>query len=155
MQQIKGYMRIGLFTGTFDPFTIGHKSIVDRALPLFDKLIIAVALSNSKNTSNEIEKRVDDIKSIYEGIDNIEVKSYSDLTIDMAKRENAQFIVRGVRSVIDFEYEREQADVNHLLSGIETILLFSEPNLSIVSSSMVRELKSFGKDVSDFLPKKD
>ena len=90
-----------------------------------------------------------------EGIDNIEVKSYSDLTIDMAKRENAQFIVRGVRSVIDFEYEREQADVNHLLSGIETILLFSEPNLSIVSSSMVRELKSFGKDVSDFLPKKD
>jgi len=118
-------------------------------------LIIAVALSNSKNTSSEIEKRVDDIKSIYEGIDNIEVKSYSDLTIDMAKRENAQFIVRGVRSVIDFEYEREQADVNHLLSGIETILLFSEPNLSIVSSSMVRELKSFGKDVSDFLPKKD
>ena len=148
-------MRIGLFTGTFDPFTIGHKSIADRALPLFDKLIIAVALSNSKNTSSEIEKRVDDIKSIYEGIDNIEVKSYSDLTIDMAKRENAQFIVRGVRSVIDFEYEREQADVNHLLSGIETILLFSEPNLSIVSSSMVRELKSFGKDVSDFLPKKD
>lgn len=155
MQQINGYMRIGLFTGTFDPFTIGHKSIVDRALPLFDKLIIAVALSNSKNTSSEIEKRVDDIKSIYEGIDNIEVKSYSDLTIDMAKRENAQFIVRGVRSVNDFEYEREQADVNHLLSGIETILLFSEPNLSIVSSSMVRELKSFGKDVSDFLPKKD
>ena len=155
MQQIEGYMRIGVFTGTFDPFTIGHKSIVDRALPLFDKLIIAVALSNSKNTSSEIEKRVDDIKSIYEGIDNIEVKSYSDLTIDMAKRENAQFIVRGVRSVIDFEYEREQADVNHLLSGIETILLFSEPNLSIVSSSMVRELKSFGKDVSDFLPKKD
>ena len=95
MQQIKGYMRIGLFTGTFDPFTIGHKSIVDRALPLFDKLIIAVALSNSKNTPSEIEKRVDDIKSIYEGIDNIEVKSYSDLTIDMAKRENAQFIVRG------------------------------------------------------------
>ncbi len=155
MQQINRYMRIGLFTGTFDPFTIGHKSIVDRALPLFDKLIIAVALSNSKNTSSEIEKRVDDIKSIYEGIDNIEVKSYSDLTIDMAKRENAQFIVRGVRSVNDFEYEREQADVNHLLSGIETILLFSEPNLSIVSSSMVRELKSFGKDVSDFLPKKD
>ena len=155
MQQIEGYMRIGLFTGTFDPFTIGHKSIVDRALPLFDKLIIAVALSNSKNTSSEIEKRVDDIKSIYEGIDNIEVKSYSDLTIDMAKRENAQFIVRGVRSVIDFEYEREQADVNHLLSGIETILLFSEPNLSSVSSSMVRELESFGKDVSEFLPKKD
>ena len=155
MQQIEGYMRIGLFTGTFDPFTIGHKSIVDRALPLFDKLIIAVALSNSKNTSSEIEKRVDDIKSIYEGIDNIEVKAYSDLTIDMAKRENANFIVRGVRSVKDFEYEREQADVNHLLSGIETILLFSEPNLSIVSSSMVRELKSFGKDVSEFLPKKD
>ena len=117
-------------------------------------MIIAVALSKSK-TAGEIEKRVDEIKSIYEGIDNIEVKAYSDLTIDMAKRENANFIVRGVRSVKDFEYEREQADVNHLLSGIETILLFSEPNLSIVSSSMVRELKSFGKDVSEFLPKKD
>ena len=73
----------------------------------------------------------------------------------MAKREGARFIVRGVRSVNDFEYEREQADINHRLSGIETVLLFSEPNLSSVSSSMVRELKSFGKDVSEFLPKKD
>ena len=148
-------MRIGLFTGTFDPFTIGHKSIADRALPLFDKLIIAVALSDSKHTTEEMEERVDNIKSIFQGFDNIEVKAYSDLTIDMAKRECAKFIVRGVRSVNDFEYEREQADINHRLSGIETILLFSEPNLSSVSSSMVRELESFGKDVSEFLPKKD
>ena len=148
-------MRIGLFTGTFDPFTIGHKSIADRALPLFDKLIIAVALSNSKHTAEEMEERVDNIRNIYKGVENIEVKAYSDLTIDMAKREGAKFIVRGVRSVNDFEYEREQADINHHLSGIETVLLFSEPNLSIVSSSMVRELKSFGKDVSEFLPKKD
>jgi pantetheine-phosphate adenylyltransferase len=148
-------MRIGLFTGTFDPFTIGHKSIADRALPLFDKLIIAVALSNNKHTTEEIEERVNSIRNIYADVDNIEVKAYSDLTTDMAKREGAGFIVRGVRSVKDFEYEREQADINHRLSGIETILFFSEPNLSSVSSSMVRELKSFGKDVSEFLPKKD
>ena len=148
-------MRIGLSTGTFDPFTIGHKSIADRALPLFDKLIIAVALSDSKHTTEEMEERVDNIRNIYKGVENIEVKAYSDLTIDMAKREGAKFIVRGVRSVNDFEYEREQADINHRLSGIETVLLFSDPNLSGVSSSMVRELQSFGKDISEFLPKKD
>ena len=114
-----------------------------------------MALSNNKHTTEEIEERVNSIRNIYADVDNIEVKAYSDLTTDMAKREGAGFIVRGVRSVKDFEYEREQADINHRLSGIETILFFSEPNLSSVSSSMVRELKSFGKDVSEFLPKKD
>ncbi len=146
--------KIGVFTGTFDPFTIGHANIAERALKLFDKLIIAVAVSKLKHTDAEIDQRLNDIKAIYQDENRIKVIAYSDLTIDMAKRENADFIVRGVRSVKDFEYEREQAEINRRLSDIETILLFSEPGLSSISSTLVRELKFFGRDVSEFIPKK-
>ena len=144
--------RIGLFTGTFDPFTIGHQNIVDRVLPLFDKLVIAVAVSKLKHTSEEIEARVQAIKAVFAGEKRVEVRPYADLTIDMARREGARFIVRGVRSAKDFEYEREQADINKQLGGIETLLLFADPRLSSISSSMVRELQFFGKDVAEWLP---
>ena len=144
--------RTGLFTGTFDPFTIGHDSIVRRALPMFDKLIIAVAVSKLKNTDEEIARRVADIKKIYSGEPRIKVISYSDLTIDMAKREGARFIVRGVRSVKDYEYEREQAEFNRRFGNLETILLFAEPGMESISSSLVRELKFFGRDIKEFLP---
>ncbi len=147
--------KTGVFTGTFDPFTIGHANIVERALNVFDKLIIAVAVSKLKHTQAEIDLRVNNIKSLYKDEPKIKVVSYSDLTIDMAKRENADFIVRGVRSVKDFEYEREQAEINKKLSGIETILLFSDPNLSSISSTLVRELKFFGRNVDEFIPKKN
>ena len=132
--------RIALFTGTFDPFTIGHQNIVERALPLFDKIVISVAMSKLKHAQEEIDEP------------RIEVESYSDLTIDLAKRKKARFIVRGVRSVKDFEYEREQAEFNKRMGGLETILLFAEPGLASVSSTLVRELKYFGRDVSEFLP---
>ena len=128
--------RIGLFTGTFDPFTIGHQNIVDRVLPLFDKLVA----------------RVQAIKAVFAGEKRVEVRPYADLTIDMARREGARFIVRGVRSAKDFEYEREQADINKQLGGIETLLLFADPRLSSISSSVVRELQFFGKDVAEWLP---
>ena len=130
--------RIALFTGTFDPFTIGHQNIVDRVLPLFDHLVIAVAVSKLKHTSEEIEARVAAIKAVYADEERVTVKSYDDLTVDMARREGAHFIVRGVRSVKDYEYEREQADVNRQLSGVETILLFADPSLSSISSSLER-----------------
>nr|MBP7471689.1 pantetheine-phosphate adenylyltransferase [Prevotella sp.] len=146
--------RIGLFTGTFDPFTIGHQNIVERVSPLFDKIIIAVALSKLKNTEEEISKRIAEISTLYKDDDKVEVRAYSDLTVDMAKREKADYIIRGVRSVKDFEYEREQADINKQLSGIETILLFSEPQYGSISSTLVRELRFFGKEASQFLPKK-
>ena len=148
-------MRTALFTGTFDPFTIGHQSIVERALKLFDKVVIGVAMSKLKHTEEDVRLRTELIKELFaDKGDRIDVIAYSDLTIDLAKRTGAQCIIRGVRSVKDFEYEREQADINRQLGGVETMLLFAEPHLSSVSSSLVRELRFFGYDASQFLPKK-
>ena len=146
-------MNKGLFVGSFDPFTIGHNSIVRRALPLFDHIIIGVGVNERKMCMLDAEERVKRIKRLYADEPKIEVKAYSDLTIDFARREQATYIIKGVRSVKDFEYEREQADVNRLLSGVETIFLYAEPQLSSISSSMVRELQHFGRDISEFLPK--
>ena len=160
-------MKVGIFTGTFDPFTIGHQNIAERALPMFDKLVIAVAMSKLKHATEEISQRVEGIKKVFpqectELIDvqdaskgyRMEVVAYDDLTIDLAHRMGAQFLVRGVRSVKDFEYEREQADINRQLGGVETILLFSDPRYSSISSTLVRELRFFGREVDEFLPKK-
>lgn len=146
-------MNKGLFVGSFDPFTIGHDSIVRRALPLFDHIIIGVGVNERKKYMLDAEERVKRIKRLYADNPKIEVKAYSDLTIDFARREQATYIIKGVRSVKDFEYEREQADVNRLLSGVETIFLYAEPQLSSISSTMVRELQHFGRDISEFLPK--
>lgn len=146
-------MNKGLFVGSFDPFTIGHNSIVRRALPLFDHIIIGVGVNERKKYMLSAEERVKRIKRLYADEPKIEVKAYSDLTIDFARREQATYIIKGVRSVKDFEYEREQADVNRLLSGVETIFLYAEPQLSSISSTMVRELQHFGRDISEFLPK--
>ena len=146
-------MNKGLFVGSFDPITIGHDSIVRRALPLFDHIIIGVGVNERKKYMLSAEERVKRIKRLYADEAKIEVKAYSDLTIDFARREQATYIIKGVRSVKDFEYEREQADVNRLLSGVETIFLYAEPQLSSISSSMVRELQHFGRDISEFLPK--
>ena len=159
-------MKIGIFAGTFDPFTIGHQNIAERALPMFDKLVIAVAMSKLKHANEEISKRVEDIKKVFpkecaEQVDvsdaskgyRLEVVAYDDLTIDLAHRIGAKYLVRGVRSVKDFEYEREIADINKQLGGVETILLFSDPRYASVSSTLVRELRFFGRDVDEFLPK--
>ena len=147
--------RIGIFVGSFDPFTVGHDSIVRRALPLFDRLVIGVVGDHvSKPYLRPAEERMKVIASLYDNEPAIEVLPYHGLAVDFARSVGAHFIVKGVRSVKDFEYEREQADVNRMLSGIETILLYSEPQFSSVSSTMVRELQHFGTDVSAFLPKK-
>ena len=140
--------------GTFDPFTIGHDSIVRRALPLFDRLVIGVVGDNvHKPGMSSVEKRIKTISEIYQNEPAIEVKPYYGLAMDFARQEEAQFIVKGVRSVSDFEYEQWQADFNRRLGGIETILLYTEPELASVSSSALRELSHFGVDVSEFLPK--
>lgn len=147
-------MNTGIFVGSFDPFTIGHDSIVRRALPLFDRLVIGVGYNERKKYMYSAEVRVQAITSLYSDIKAVSVKAYNDLTIDFARREGARFIVKGVRSIKDFEYEREQADINLRLSGIDTILFYALPSMESVSSSMVRELMHFGKDVSEFLPNK-
>lgn len=145
-------MKTALFTGTFDPFTIGHADIVRRALALFDHIIIGVAVSELKHTKQEADQRLQTIKRLYDDNPAGEVVSYSDLTVDLAKRTNASCIIRGVRSVKDFEYERDQAEVNRQLGGIETLLLFADPQTAHISSTLVRELQFFGQDVSKYLP---
>ncbi len=143
----------GIFVGSFNPFTVGHDSIVRRALPLFDRLVIGVVGDQvHKPDMPSAEERIKAIADLYHDEPRIEVKPYYGLAVDFAKAENAHFIVKGVRSVKDFEYERDQADVNRMLSGIETVLLFAEPQYASVSSSVVRELKHFGADIKPFLP---
>ena len=136
-------MRRAIFPGTFDPFTIGHSSVVTRALTFMDEVIIGIGIN---------EKRVEIIQKFYRNEPRIKVYSYDCLTIDFARQVDAQFIVRGIRTVKDFEYEETIADINRKLAGIETILLFTEPELTCISSTTVRELLQFGKDISQFIP---
>ena len=143
---------IALFPGSFDPYTIGHYSIVERALPLFDKIVIAVGVNRNKQSLMSEEKRVEAIRSLYESNDKVEVISYDGLTVDAAKKYGARFLLRGVRQVADFEYERNLAEVNRNISWLETILLYTLPEYAHISSSIVRELASYGKDVANLLP---
>ena len=145
-------MRRALFPGSFDPFTLGHDDIVRRALPLFDELVIAVGYNPQKASRMDVDERVATIASYYCNEPRIRVISYDTLTVSLAQAEDARFLVRGVRSVADYEYERTIADVNRQLTGLETILLFANPCYASLSSSMVRELMHFGHDVSTFLP---
>ncbi|MBQ1583506.1 MAG: pantetheine-phosphate adenylyltransferase [Prevotella sp.] len=146
-------MKTGLFAGTFDPFTIGHASVVRRALQLFDRVVVAVGVNDAKHPETTAQQRVEAIRSLYADDERVTVVAYSGLTVDVAREHGAAFIVKGVRSVRDYESEREQAEVNRRLAGIDTVLLMAEPGLEAVSSSTVRSLRSFGRDVSEFLPK--
>lgn len=145
--------RTAIFTGTFDPFTIGHASIIERALPLFDRIVVGVAAGKLKQAGADVEERTRTISHLYAHEPRIETVAYNDLTIDLAKRVAADCIIRGVRSAKDFEYERDQAEINRRLSGIETLLLFAEPGLAAISSSLVRELRYFGHPADGFLPR--
>ena len=147
-----GIMRRAIFPGTFDPFTIGHSSVINRALTFIDEIVIGIGINENKNTYFPTEKREDMIRNLYRNEPRIIVQSYDCLTIDFAKQMNANLIIRGIRTVKDFEYEETIADINRKLTGIETILLFTEPELTCVSSTTVRELLKYGKDISMFIP---
>lgn len=144
--------KIALFPGSFDPFTVGHASIVERALPMFDQLVIGIGTNTRKRSLFSPEERQQAIENLYRHEPRVRVITYNDLTIDAAHRCHATTIVRGLRSVKDFEYERDVASMNLRLGGINTIILFCEEQYAYVSSSVVRELIDYGKDVSEFLP---
>ena len=145
-------MKRAIFPGTFDPFTIGHYSVVKRALTFMDEIIIGIGINDSKRTWFPTEKRVEMVKKLYADEPRVRVEAYDNLTVDFAIQHDAGFIIRGIRTVRDFEYEETIADINRKLAGIETILLFTEPELTSVSSTIVRELLHYGKDVTPFLP---
>lgn len=144
--------RIGIFPGSFDPFTIGHESIVRRALPLFDELIISIGYNSEKKGFFSLEKRLQWIQQIFSDESKISVDSYEGLTVDYCKRKNAKYILRGLRTAADFEYERAIAQMNYMLSqGIETVFLLTLPEHSPISSTIVREILRYGGDVSQFV----
>ncbi len=145
-------MKTAIFPGSFDPFTIGHKDIADRALRIFDRLVIGVGYNENKSSFSDVKERVEAICRIYQSDPRVTVEEYAGLTIEFARRHDAGFIVRGLREVKDFEYERNLADTNSSISDIETVFLVARPELGFISSSMVRELKRNGYDPSRFLP---
>ncbi len=141
------------FVGSFNPFTIGHDRIVRRAARMFGSVVIGVVGDQvNKPGMPSAEERAATIRACYAGETGIEVKTYYGLAVDFARQEGATCIVKGVRNVRDFEYEREQADINRRIADVDTVLLMAEPEVASVSSSMVRELRHFGVDTAPFLP---
>ena len=145
-------MKTVLFPGSFDPFTLGHADIVSRSLTLFDKIVIAVGYNVEKPGWISVAERVEALRRLYAKEKRVQVEQYTGLTVDFAKEVEATAILRGVRSLKDYEYEREIAQVNRMLTGLETILLMADPQLSSISSSTVRELAYFGHDIQEYLP---
>ncbi|HRE38199.1 MAG TPA: pantetheine-phosphate adenylyltransferase [Chitinophagaceae bacterium] len=145
--------RICLFPGTFDPLTLGHVDIINRALPLFDKIVVGIGLNSSKAPMFTAEQRLEWIRDIYKDEERVEGAVYEGLTIDYCKKIGAHFILRGIRYVSDFEYEKTIADANRTLDRtIETIFLTGEPKYTSVASTIVRDILRNGGDASLFLP---
>lgn len=146
--------RICLFPGTFDPITLGHVDVIDRAASLFDKLIIGIGTNSTKQPMFSIEQRMQWCREVYKNSDKIAVQSYEGLTVNFCKKIHAKYILRGIRYVSDFEYEKSIAAMNKkLYPEIETIFLTSSPEFSTVASTLVRDVIKNGGEVSQFLPK--
>jgi pantetheine-phosphate adenylyltransferase len=146
-------MKICLFPGTFDPITLGHTDIINRALPLFDKIIVGIGRNNNKKPMYSEEQRIDWIAEIYKAEPKVEGAIYEGLTIDFCKKIDAHFILRGIRYVADFEYEKTIADANRTMDrNIETIFLTGEPKYTSVASTIVRDIIRNSGDASFFLP---
>lgn len=141
-----------LFPGSFDPFTVGHMSILERALPLFEHVIIVVGYNESKPGDKSPEERVEAIRRVTATMPRVEVVAWNGLTVDLAEARGALYLIRGARTAADWDYEYNLATINRMISGIETIILPTLPEHAAISSSIVRELDHFGHDTSRFLP---
>ncbi len=145
--------RICLFPGTFDPVTLGHTDIINRALPLFDKVVIGIGINSSKNPMFSADQRMEWFNEIYKNEPRVESVVYDGLTVNYCKMIGARFILRGIRYVSDFEYEKTIADANRTMdSNIETIFLTGEPKYTSVASTIVRDIIRNGGNASPFLP---
>lgn len=144
--------KIALFAGSFDPITLGHTEIINRALPIFDKIVIGIGINTQKKYLFDTAKRQKLIQQIFENEPKVSVEVYSGLTIEYCKAIKAQFMLRGLRTSADFEYEKTIAQINHTLSGLETIFLIAQPQFSHISSTLVREIIINGGNPAPFLP---
>lgn len=146
-------MKIAIFPGSFAPITKGHKSIIERALPLFDKIIIAIGINSAKKELFTVEQRKKMIQKVFEKEPKIVVDTYSGLTVDYCKKVDAQFILRGLRTSADFDYERSIAQLNkQMYPKVDTIFIVTTPELSSINSSIVREILMCGGNVTPFVP---
>jgi pantetheine-phosphate adenylyltransferase len=145
--------KIALFPGSFDPFTKGHFSIVKKALPLFDKIVIGIGENSNKTYLFSLEQRINFIKFSFKNNSQIEVGSYNNLTIDYCQEIGANYILRGLRNSVDFGFERNIAQMNHaMMPSIETVFLVTDPELSAISSTIVREIIRHHGNASEFVP---
>lgn len=147
-------MTKAIYPGTFDPITEGHLDIIKRAAKTFDHVYVAIMINTAKNCSFTLEERIKFVKKCTKNIKNVSIVSDSSLTVDLAKKLGCQVIIRGIRAVSDYEYELAQATTNMTLNNkIETYLLVAKPELSFISSSIVKEIATYGGDITKYLPK--
>ena len=145
--------RIALFPGTFDPITLGHTDVIDRALDLFDEIVVGIGTNSSKTPMFALDLRIKWIRDIYADNPKVKVLSYSGLTTQFCDKINARFILRGIRGVADFEYEKAIADVNKMMNNkLETVFLACSPKYSTIASTLVRDVLKYGGDASQLVP---
>lgn len=146
--------KIAIFPGSFDPITVGHVDIVTRALPLFDEVVVAIGINTQKKYLYPLEQRIAWIKDVFNNEPKVSVESYTGLTVNYCRTRGAKYIIRGIRSSADFEYEKTIAQLNNMMEPeLDTFLILSSPELSAISSTIVREIIIGGGDTSKFLPK--